>query len=109
MLDRRAQRLQGDAAHPADPLGAAGEVEHQRRGRDLHALGMHVVLRVRDTPVAEIIAAHREYAKLPDITIACNRVTRRYERSLGREWRNGVFTAVSAALVGIGIVWMVMR
>lgn len=61
------------------------------------------------TPVAEIIALHREYAKLPDITVACNSVTRRYERLVNRSWYSGVCTAVSAALAGIGIVWVVCR
>ena len=75
-------------------------------------------------PAAEITALHELFAEPPEIVAACNRVNRRFDARLNaavgsarvaqawstrHEWRNGVFTAVSAALVGIGIVWVACR
>jgi hypothetical protein len=74
-------------------------------------------------PAAEINYLHKLFSQPPEIVAACNRVNLRIEarirmaagnarmtqeRLTGHEWRNGVFTAVSAALVGIGIVWCLL-
>jgi hypothetical protein len=51
----------------------------------------------------------RLFVEPPAIVAACNRVQRRYERSMGQEWRNGIATGVAVVLVaGAAVVWVCM-
>jgi len=59
-------------------------------------------------PVDEIIALHRQYAYPLAICVAANRVHRRYERALAREWLKGIGVALSGVLVAAGLVWAMM-
>jgi hypothetical protein len=61
------------------------------------------------TTAAEVSYLQRLFSEPPAIVAACNKVNRRIERSLQREWWKGIACAVSAVLVACCAVWGMMR
>lgn len=47
------------------------------------------------------------YSEPPAIVAACNKVQRRYERSVAREWWKGLAVALSAVVGALAIAWVV--
>lgn len=58
---------------------------------------------------SEIEYFHRLFSRPIPIVAACNRVRAAQERAIGREWWKGIAVALSAALLGCGIVWGFMQ
>ena len=59
-------------------------------------------------PASEVRALDRLFGQPIDIVAACNRVQRRYECALAREWLKGIGVALSGVLVAAGLVWVMM-